>query len=109
MRNLLCDWCGEQFTRPHMRGPEPKYCSAAHRQAAHRHRQATPEDQIIKLMKAIEMRWQRNLKLIATNGTLALVDASLMDGSAIPEEAILAWFPRVICDGGDPEIIYDVA
>ena len=33
-----CEWCGEPFPRPHHRGPAPKYCSAAHRQASFRAR-----------------------------------------------------------------------
>ena len=35
-KNLTCDWCNEAFERPHERGPSPKFCSDAHRQAAHR-------------------------------------------------------------------------
>ncbi|HMG44878.1 MAG TPA: hypothetical protein VK611_26320 [Acidimicrobiales bacterium] len=35
---LRCAWCDEPFRRPHDRGPVPKYCSDAHRQAAHRAR-----------------------------------------------------------------------
>jgi hypothetical protein len=35
----ICEWCGETFARTTNRGPMPKYCSAAHRQAAHRARQ----------------------------------------------------------------------
>jgi hypothetical protein len=34
----VCQWCGETFTRPHAKGPTPKYCSPAHRQQAHRAR-----------------------------------------------------------------------
>ena len=37
---VTCEWCGEQFERPSDRGPEPLYCSAAHRQAAFRHRRS---------------------------------------------------------------------
>lgn len=38
---VACEWCGSEFHPPARRGPTPKYCSAAHRQAAHRSRQAT--------------------------------------------------------------------
>lgn len=31
---LTCEWCGKRFTKPNSRGPNPKYCSNAHRQAA---------------------------------------------------------------------------
>ncbi len=33
-----CEWCNEEFERLASRGPAPKYCSDAHRQAAHRQR-----------------------------------------------------------------------
>jgi predicted nucleotidyltransferase len=33
-----CELCEEEFERPATRGPAPKYCSDAHRQAAHRRR-----------------------------------------------------------------------
>jgi hypothetical protein len=33
-----CLWCGAEFKRRSHRGPVPKYCSDAHRQAAHRAR-----------------------------------------------------------------------
>lgn len=39
-RPSVCEWCGETFERATNRGPSPKYCSAAHRQAAHRSRQS---------------------------------------------------------------------
>lgn len=41
---LRCEWCETEFERPSKRGPVPKYCSAAHRQAAHRARQAPRVD-----------------------------------------------------------------
>jgi len=37
-RSGVCAWCGSSFHRPSRRGPAPLYCSAAHRQAAHRDR-----------------------------------------------------------------------
>jgi hypothetical protein len=36
MTVLICEYCGDEFKRPNGRGPIPRYCSAAHRQAAHR-------------------------------------------------------------------------
>ena len=33
---LTCEWCGQKFDRRSNRGPTPKFCSNAHRQAAHR-------------------------------------------------------------------------
>jgi hypothetical protein len=33
---LTCEYCGDEFKRPNDRGPIPRYCSPAHRQAAHR-------------------------------------------------------------------------
>jgi hypothetical protein len=41
--DLTCEWCGVEFERPNNRGPTPKYCSDAHRQAAHRARHSTPK------------------------------------------------------------------
>ncbi len=38
MDKQTCEWCGSQFLRPSRRGPAPKFCSDAHRQAAHRKR-----------------------------------------------------------------------
>jgi hypothetical protein len=35
---LFCEWCRAEFTRPHEKGPAPKYCCRAHRQRAHEHR-----------------------------------------------------------------------
>lgn len=35
---LTCEWCGEKFAKPNGKGPTPKFCSDAHRQAAHRKR-----------------------------------------------------------------------
>lgn len=35
---LVCEWCGEGFDRPHKKGPTPRYCRPAHRQAAFRQR-----------------------------------------------------------------------
>ncbi len=37
--NATCEWCGNEFVRPHCRGPRPKYCSESHRQQAYRARQ----------------------------------------------------------------------
>lgn len=33
---LVCEWCEEPFQRASDKGPVPRFCSAAHRQAAHR-------------------------------------------------------------------------
>jgi hypothetical protein len=41
--DLTCEWCGVEFERPNHRGPTPKYCTDAHRQAAHRARHSTPK------------------------------------------------------------------
>lgn len=30
-----CEWCGVRFTRPHDKGPAPRYCSPGHRQRAY--------------------------------------------------------------------------
>ncbi len=38
LSDIRCVWCGAAFVRPHSRGPIPKFCSAAHRQAAFRRR-----------------------------------------------------------------------
>lgn len=35
---LLCGWCKTPFVRPHQKGPAPRWCSDAHRQAAFRGR-----------------------------------------------------------------------
>ena len=35
---LRCEWCAAAFERPSRRGPAPKFCGDAHRQAAHRAR-----------------------------------------------------------------------
>ena len=35
-----CEWCDEPFERSAARGPVPRFCSNAHRQAAHRRRHA---------------------------------------------------------------------
>ena len=37
---LTCAWCGRAFIKPNARGPDPRYCSRAHRQRAHEGRQA---------------------------------------------------------------------
>ena len=39
-KRLTCEWCGTEFARSSSRGPEPRYCSHAHRQRAHEARQA---------------------------------------------------------------------
>lgn len=36
--DLTCEWCAVAFERPARRGPAPKFCGDAHRQAAHRAR-----------------------------------------------------------------------
>ena len=36
---LTCEQCGQEFTKPHHRGPVPKYCRAACRQRAYQRRQ----------------------------------------------------------------------
>jgi hypothetical protein len=36
IKNLICDYCGDEFVRPNSHGPIPRYCSNSHRQAAHR-------------------------------------------------------------------------
>jgi hypothetical protein len=36
----LCLWCGVSFESPKRKGPPPRYCSSAHRQAAYRARSA---------------------------------------------------------------------
>lgn len=35
---MTCEWCGAEFERLSHRGPAPKFCSDAHRQAAFRAR-----------------------------------------------------------------------
>ena len=39
-RTIRCAYCSETRTMPSTRGPAPKYCSQAHRQAAYRERMA---------------------------------------------------------------------
>ena len=36
MNDLICGNCGKKFKRPNQRGPVPRWCSPACRQAAHR-------------------------------------------------------------------------
>ena len=36
---LICEWCSKEFERPAPKGPSPRFCSPAHRQAAHQARQ----------------------------------------------------------------------
>lgn len=38
-REFTCEWCDEVFSRPPRRGPNPRYCSASHRQRAYEARQ----------------------------------------------------------------------
>src|SRR5687767_7091266 len=39
----MCQWCGVSFVRQSARGPEPAFCSPAHRQAAHRARRKSEQ------------------------------------------------------------------
>lgn len=38
-KRLICEWCSKEFERPAPKGPSPRFCSPAHRQAAHQARQ----------------------------------------------------------------------
>jgi len=40
---LVCEWCGAPIVRTGARGPAPRYCKPAHRQAAHRARKAAEQ------------------------------------------------------------------
>lgn len=40
---MICECCAKEFNRPNSRGPAPKYCSAACRQAAHRDRESSEQ------------------------------------------------------------------
>jgi hypothetical protein len=37
---LNCHWCGDDFVRPHLSGPAPKYCKPSHRQRSYEQRTA---------------------------------------------------------------------
>jgi len=52
----VCAWCGQRFTRPHTRGPAPKYCSKAHRQRAHEARQAQHDAAGVQLAELTSRR-----------------------------------------------------
>jgi hypothetical protein len=34
----VCEWCGERFARPSLKGPMPRFCSQSHRQRAYEQR-----------------------------------------------------------------------
>ena len=38
---VRCGWCGREFSRPHSRGPRPRFCSRTHRQRAYEQRTLT--------------------------------------------------------------------
>lgn len=63
---LTCEWCGKRFTKPNSRGPNPKFCSNAHRQAAF----AATRDIELKQLRA-EVRELREVVRRYREGTQA--------------------------------------
>ena len=78
---LRCAWCGEEFERPGMRGPAPKYCCRAHRQRAHEARQkAALEDRL----GVLEAGLPATLASLRTVPAL-LPDYNLLFAAAVPK------------------------
>ena len=91
-RGLACEWCGVEFERPNHRGPSPKYCSDAHRQAAHRARHSTPRFDA-SLIEAIFPKIDTSL----FEAAIPKFDASMIEAVVPKFDASLieAIFPRI--------------
>ncbi|MDP8973372.1 MAG: hypothetical protein M3N45_09410 [Actinomycetota bacterium] len=52
---LICEWCGDEFERPHQRGPRPKFCKESHRQQAYRARQLRRFSEEVQIDKQLDV------------------------------------------------------
>ena len=60
---LVCEWCGEEFDRPHIKGPPPKYCRPSHRQRAHEQRHDTDRPGFYEVKRENRSLIKQNRKL----------------------------------------------